>query len=58
MTRWREQHAAVPMDAARLSLLELGLASHHAGMLPLEKALVESLFQVRAARRSGECGGE
>ena len=37
VTRWREQHAAVPMDASRLALLELGLASHHAGMLPLEK---------------------
>ena len=34
VTRWREQHAAVPMDASRLALLELGLASHHAGMLP------------------------
>ena len=34
VTRWREQHAAVPMDASRLALLELGLASHHAGMPP------------------------
>ena len=34
VTRWREQHAAVPMDASRLALLELGLASHHAGVLP------------------------
>ena len=33
------------MSEERLSLLNAGVAAHHAGMLPLEKALVEALFQ-------------
>ena len=42
---WRERHTDLPVDEDRLALLHKGVASHHAGMLPLEKSLIESLFQ-------------
>ena len=44
---FRTSHAELPLDEEKLALLHKGVASHHAGMLPLEKALVETLFQVR-----------
>ena len=42
---FRAAHPLLPMSEERLSLLNAGVAAHHAGMLPLEKALVEALFQ-------------
>ena len=36
----------------RFELLQLGIASHHAGMLPLEKALAEQLFQANLLKVS------
>ena len=42
---FRAAHPDLPMDEERIKLVRGGVASHHAGMLPLEKALVEGLFQ-------------
>ncbi|KAK1866229.1 hypothetical protein I4F81_008749 [Pyropia yezoensis] len=46
-TRVAEFAAAYPdvADAKRMNLALAGIASHHAGMLPLWKAFVEELFQ-------------
>lgn len=45
VTAFMHKHGQLPLDEGGLQRLKLGLASHHAGMLPLEKALVEQLFQ-------------
>lgn len=42
---FRVANVGIPFDEKRLSLLSQGVAAHHAGMLPLEKGLVEGLFQ-------------
>ena len=36
---------SLPLNEERLRLLESGVAAHHAGMLPIEKGLIEGLFQ-------------
>ena len=43
--QFRSSHADLPLDDASLDSLASGVAAHHAGMLPLEKGLVEQLFQ-------------
>ena len=45
ISAFRERHPDLPLDDERLKLLHKGVASHHAGMLPIEKGLIESLFQ-------------
>ena len=50
VAEFREAHADLPWDDARLGLLESGVAAHHAGMLPLEKSLAEALFQAGLLR--------
>lgn len=42
---FRAAHPALALDEERLAMLSSGVAAHHAGMLPLEKGLVEELFQ-------------
>ena len=56
VARFTAQHGDLEFDEGRLRRLKLGLASHHAGMLPLEKALVEQLFQAPPSSREGGGG--
>lgn len=43
--KWADAHADVAApEASRLALLARGVASHHAGLLPQYKSLVEGLF--------------
>ena len=43
--QFRKNNPDLPLDEERLKLLPSGVAAHHAGMLPLEKGLIEGLFQ-------------
>ena len=45
VNEFREQNPELPIEERRAELLAKGLGVHHAGMLPLEKKIVEGLFQ-------------
>mmetsp|Transcript_56412 Transcript_56412/g.106154 ORF Transcript_56412/g.106154 Transcript_56412/m.106154 type:complete len:795 (+) Transcript_56412:28-2412(+) len=42
---FREANAELALDSERLEWLSRGVAAHHAGLLPIEKSFIESLFQ-------------
>lgn len=50
---FRMAHSGMALDEGVLSCLLCGVAAHHAGMLPLQKALVETLFQANLLKASG-----
>jgi len=42
---FRDANPDLPVDEQRFRWLQRGVASHHAGLLPIEKSFIESLFQ-------------
>lgn len=43
----------VPLEKERVRLLLAGLATHHAGLLPVYKALIEELFNDNLVKVGG-----
>ena len=42
---FRAAHPGLALDEERMQMLSHGVAAHHAGMLPLEKSLVEAVIE-------------
>lgn len=56
MQAFREANPQVPLEKERVRLLLQGIASHHAGLLPLYKTLVEELFNANLIKVGSQPG--